>query len=218
MKYKYKTKPFEHQRDALIAGAHKKAYAFLMEMGTGKTKVTIDNAAFLYQDKQISTLVVIAPNSVYQNWKDELNTHCPCETNIFMYKIHKEYKYDDSKLNVVLMNVEAFSHKSGVKYLEDILKVCGSDVMMVIDESTTIKNRTAKRTKSLIKLGKLTKYRRILTGSPVTKSPLDLFAQFEFLGLGYLEQIIFMCFELGIVSCTILLMSQVKEYPYQVFI
>jgi len=186
MKYEYKTKPFEHQRNALIAGAHKKAYAFLMEMGTGKTKVTIDNASFLYQDKQISTLVVVAPNSVYQNWKDEIETHCPCDTNIFMYKIHKTYMYDETKLNVVLMNVEAFSHKSGVKYLEDILKLYGSDTMMVIDESTTIKNRTAKRTKSLIKLGKLTKYRRILTGSPVTKSPLDLFAQFEFLQSGLL--------------------------------
>jgi len=186
MKYKYKTEPFKHQREALQAGGLKKLYAFLMEMGTGKTKVTIDNAAFLYQDKQINTLVVIAPNSVYQNWKDEIKTHCPCDTNIFMYKIHKKYIHDDSKLNVVLMNVEAFSHKSGVKYLQDILKICGSDVMMVIDESTTIKNRSAQRTKSLIKLGKLTKYRRILTGSPVTKSPLDLFAQFEFLQSGLL--------------------------------
>jgi SNF2 family DNA or RNA helicase len=53
--------------------------------------------------------------------------------------------------------------------------------MMVIDESTTIKNKSAKRTKNLIKLGIDIKYKRILTGSPVTKSPLDLFSQCAFL-------------------------------------
>ena len=184
--YEYKTKPFEHQREALIQGAHRKGFAYLMEMGTGKTKVTIDNAAYLYLENKISLMVVVAPNSVYQNWKDEISLHCPCDTNIFTYKIDKKFLYDESKLNVVLMNVEAFSHKSGVKYLEEILKVCGADVMMVVDESTTIKNRTAQRTKSLIKLGKMTEYRRILTGSPITKSPLDLFAQFEFLQSGLL--------------------------------
>ena len=53
---------------------------------------------------------------------------------------------------------------------------------MVVDESTSIKNRTAKRTKSIVKLGKQAKYRRILTGSPITKNPMDLYAQCAFLG------------------------------------
>jgi SNF2 family DNA or RNA helicase len=52
---------------------------------------------------------------------------------------------------------------------------------MAIDESTTIKNPDAKRTKNIVKLGEQSKYRRILTGSPVTKSPLDLYKQCEFL-------------------------------------
>jgi SNF2 family DNA or RNA helicase len=50
-----------------------------------------------------------------------------------------------------------------------------------IDESTTIKNPQAKRTRAIVELGTKSKYRRILTGSPVTKSPLDLFAQCYFL-------------------------------------
>ena len=52
---------------------------------------------------------------------------------------------------------------------------------MAIDESTTIKTPTAKRTKNIIGLGKMSKYRRIMTGSPVTKNPLDLYTQCEFL-------------------------------------
>jgi SNF2 family DNA or RNA helicase len=53
--------------------------------------------------------------------------------------------------------------------------------MMAIDESTTIKNPSAKRTKNIISLGKHAKYRRIMTGSPITKNPLDLYTQCEFL-------------------------------------
>ena len=52
---------------------------------------------------------------------------------------------------------------------------------MAIDESTTIKNPDAKRTKNICKLARHAKYRRILTGSPVTKSPLDLYKQCDFL-------------------------------------
>ena len=46
---------------------------------------------------------------------------------------------------------------------------------MAIDESTTIKNPKAKRTKNILSLGDICKYRRIMTGSPVTRNPLDLY-------------------------------------------
>ncbi|HHZ94893.1 MAG TPA: ATP-dependent helicase, partial [Flavobacteriales bacterium] len=59
--YQYKTKPYQHQRDALNKGALSKNYAYFMEMGTGKTKVIIDNVAYLYQHKEIKEVIVIAP-------------------------------------------------------------------------------------------------------------------------------------------------------------
>ena len=52
---------------------------------------------------------------------------------------------------------------------------------VALDESTTIKNRSAKRTKNILALGKISHKKRILTGSPITKSPLDLFTQCQFL-------------------------------------
>ncbi len=58
---------------------------------------------------------------------------------------------------------------------------------MAIDESTTIKSPTASRTKSVLKLRALAKYRRILTGAPVTKSPLDLYTQCFFLDPDFLD-------------------------------
>lgn len=181
-KYIYKTQPYEHQRQALIKGAKLKNFAYFMEMGTGKTKVAIDNAAYLYKEKQIQLVIVIAPNSVYQNWIKEIETHCPVEDyNIFVHKVDKKFQYLADKLNFYLINVEAFSHQSGVQTLMPILLNLGRYTMMILDESTTIKNREAKRTKAICKLGTMAVYKRILTGSPITKSPLDLYTQCSFL-------------------------------------
>tara|TARA_R110000765_G_scaffold102324_1_gene191144 strand:- start:57 stop:1148 length:1092 start_codon:yes stop_codon:yes gene_type:complete len=77
------------------------------------------------------------------------------------------------------MNVEALSTKKGVEFAARFLRC--HRTMMAIDESTTIKNPDAKRTKNICALGEHAAYRRILTGSPVTKSPLDLYKQCEFL-------------------------------------
>jgi len=77
------------------------------------------------------------------------------------------------------MNVEAFSTKKGVAFASKFLNC--HNTLIAIDESTTIKNPGAKRTKNILGLSKYSKYRRILTGSPVTKSPLDLYTQCQFL-------------------------------------
>ena len=77
------------------------------------------------------------------------------------------------------MNVEAFSTKKGVAFANKFLNC--HNTLIAIDESTTIKNPGAKRTKNILALSKNSKYRRILTGSPVTKSPLDLYTQCQFL-------------------------------------
>jgi SNF2 family DNA or RNA helicase len=53
---------------------------------------------------------------------------------------------------------------------------------MVVDESTRIKTPRAQRTKRILGLGRHAKYRRILTGTPVTQSPFDIYSQFAFLG------------------------------------
>ena len=188
--YKYKTEPFKHQRQSLIEGAKPYNFAYFMEMGTGKTKVAIDNAAYLYQAQKIDYVFVIAPNSVYQNWKKEIDIHCPEETNIYIWKVSKDktFKMDPNKLTFVLMNVEALSHASCKKWLESKLQKHGMRSMIILDESTSIKNLKASRTKAIIKIGQLARFKRILTGSPITKSPLDLFSQCAFLDkklLGY---------------------------------
>jgi SNF2 family DNA or RNA helicase len=118
MEFTYKTTPFEHQRSALKAGAQSNNFAYFMEMGTGKTKVTIDNASYLFCEKKINYAIVIAPNSVYLNWEKEINTHCSVPVKIFKHKFDEfidPILTDPLVLNWYLINVEAMSHSSGIK-------------------------------------------------------------------------------------------------------
>jgi len=181
MSHNYKTQPYEHQRVALRKGATQSVFGFFMEQGTGKTKVTIDNAVYLYNMQLLDTVYVLAPNSVYTNWKKEIEAHSSANNYIYQHKIDKKFYPKKDKLNWYLMNIEAFSHKSGYNKGLELVEQKGLTTMMVVDESTTIKNRTAKRTKNVIKLGKGVRYKRILTGTPITKSPLDLWSQIGFL-------------------------------------
>lgn len=189
--YPFKTEPFEHQLKAWDMSKDEKSFALFMEMGTGKSKVTLDTAAYLYDNGKIDSLLILAPKGAYRNWHlNEIPTHLP-DHILYRYAIwsasprKKDKMYLDDivrasdDLRIVIMNVEAFSSPKGVKWATSFLNT--SRAMMVVDESTTIKNPTAKRTKAIIKLGRMAKYRRILTGEPVTRDPLDLYSQCDFL-------------------------------------
>ena len=188
--YKFKTEPYEHQKDALKKCYDKEAFAIFAEMGTGKTKIALDNACILYNRGKIDRLLVVAPKGAYMTWFDqEIPTHVPdyIEKNVVIWKQSTSQKYmselrsmmnNNFELKIMIMNVEAFSSKRGVDFAR--LFLIGRS-MMIVDESTTIKNPKAKRTKAILDLRKETKYRRILTGSPVTQSPMDLWAQMDFL-------------------------------------
>jgi SNF2 family DNA or RNA helicase len=188
MAYNYKTEPYKHQIDALEKAAHHVEWAFFMDMGTGKTKTTIDNIGLLYHERKINSAVVVAPKSVYLNWEKEIDTHLPdaITRHIHSWNVTKNKKFDPFKnklcgsLTILLINVEALSTKRGLESVSKFLQL-NKHTFFVIDESTTIKNPQAKRTKNILALAKLSKYRRILTGSPVTKSPLDLYTQCAFL-------------------------------------
>jgi SNF2 family DNA or RNA helicase len=185
-KYPYKTTPYEHQRNALNQSAEQTQWAYFMEMGTGKTKVTIDNIAYLYLQRKINSVLIIAPKSVYLNWETEIEIHMPdvLKYKIYKWNVDKDKDYhalNSSKdLKIFLINVEALSTKRGFEGCKDYL-ITNSLNFVALDESTTIKNRSAKRTKNILALQKLARVRRILTGSPITKSPLDLYTQCQFL-------------------------------------
>ena len=191
MNYKFKTKPYKHQLTALEKSWDKEEYAYFMEMGTGKSKVLVDNIGMLYDKGLINAALIIAPKGVYRNlYSSEipihLASHVQHKTVLWTASTSKakdkEYQSlfeNDYDLHILVMNVEAFSTKKGVEFAGKFLRT--HKTLMAVDESTSIKTPTAKRTKAITDLALLAKYRRILTGSPVTKSPLDLYSQCNFL-------------------------------------
>ncbi len=169
---------------------------------TGKTKVLLDDAADIYlnggDEGKIDTLIIIAPNGVHAQWVNEqipehltqsvawvggYTVAAPSMEQARRLRKAKEFK---DGLRIVAIHIDMMSHASGKTLLRELL--LSSRAMLVVDESSRIKDSASKRTKALLELGRLAKYRRILTGTPISQGVEDLYSQFAFLDkniLGY---------------------------------
>jgi hypothetical protein len=190
-------KPMEHQVRVFGLSREREAFALFMEQGTGKSRVIVDTACYLFQKKLITGVLVIAPNSMKDPWVDEVELMSPEAVRYRTY-VHRagggkaaiedfrEICQPGKSLAWLIINIEAFSSAKGLNVADDFMKK--HRVLMVVDESTSIKSNSAKRSKNVIKVGKGAAYRRVLTGTPVTQGPLDLYVPFKFLDpaiLGY---------------------------------
>ena len=211
MSFLFKTKPMEHQVRAYDFAHDKDYFAWFMEMGTGKTKTTIDLASNWYKEGLIDAVLVIAPNGVHTQWgKEQIPIHSPIDFTAVVFKstaskalkdkIHSIIYDPEPKLKWFMVNVEAFSYPTYLSLFRTFLE--NWRTFIVIDESTGIKNPDAKRTMNIIRGLSITKYRgksvisctplsvkrAILTGTPITNSPFDLWAMFEFLKPSYFNR------------------------------
>jgi|TARA_R110001592_G_scaffold7308_3_gene41053 SNF2 family DNA or RNA helicase len=196
--YKYKLKPFDHQVTALKQGWDRQEFGYFMEMGTGKSKVLIDNIGLLFLASKINFALIIAPKGVYRNWvakeiPEHMSDDVPHRVIRWVSGGTKKQqaemqsvKQPFAGLTIFVMNVEAFSSVKGNAAGQWLSRIRGPHGLIAIDESTTIKNHKAKRSKHLMKIADGFNYRRLLTGSPVTKSPMDIYSQFEFMRKGLL--------------------------------
>ncbi len=195
--YPFKNKPFVHQQAYLQRFWDYPVAALFADMGTGKSFMLINNVAMLYDKGKINGFLIVAPKGVYRNWFDtEIPKHLP---DHIVYRMaiwsptprKAEQKAMDElftvteDLKILVMNVEAFSTAKGTAYAKRFLLV--HNAMMAVDESTTIKTPSSARSKNTEKVGRGARFRRILTGSPVTKSPMDLYQQCAFLSDGCLN-------------------------------
>jgi SNF2 family DNA or RNA helicase len=190
MDYIFKSKPYAHQEKAFVLSREKAEYALLMEQGTGKSKVIVDTGVYLYGLGRINSILLIAPNGVHSKWKiEDFPFSIPDYVDYTCVVWHAGDKKSmeqcetlfntGNTLRILCMNVETFSHQKGVALAKRFLQA--TEALMVVDESSRIKTPGASRTKNIIKLGKYAKYKRILSGTPVVNSPLDLYSQFTFL-------------------------------------
>lgn len=182
----------KYQVEALEQSRDRRAFALFLEMGLGKTRIAIETALHLADRGEIDAVLVIAPKGVYRNWSSlEIPASLPAGIPHLIAVWDASPKSAERRaldqtlepghgLVWLCMNVEGFSSARAPAFAARFL--AAHRAMLVVDESTSIKAPTAARTKAIVALRGKARYRRILTGSPVTKSPLDLYAPCALLG------------------------------------
>jgi SNF2 family DNA or RNA helicase len=192
------TTPFAHQEKARGLSRGREFFALFMEMGTGKSFCdvldTIDHMA-----DGLDGWLVVAPKGTYANWIGEIDKHLPPEIgrDVHLWAgggSKGEQRIIDAlcrqrpagRLRVLVMNVEALSMSKRARMAASRFLASCRAAKMTVDESTCIKTPGSERTKQCVALGRQARWRRILTGMPITKSPLDLYGQFDFLSPGCL--------------------------------
>ena len=202
--YDFVMPPMEHQAKALYLSGDEPDFAYFMEMGTGKTKVAIDNAVHLYLKGLIQAVLVMAPKGAYMNWSSvELPKHTPktVRHRVLVWSslekdqvaLTRQFASRSGELVFLIFNVESMSMGRGPGVAKDFL-MANPRTMWIIDESTCIKNYNSKRSKNILALRRYANYRRILTGDPLTRSPMDIYGQCSFLGadkLGFSSPVAF---------------------------
>ncbi len=179
--------PWDHQVKAFALSKDKPAYGLFMEMGTGKTRVIIDTAAYLYENGLIDMCLVVAyPSAVPMQWVEEaVPTHIPSRIKYKTWvrrpgrKIPEEIFEPCDELKFYALNVEQMQVASGKALVEKLLKsVPNKRILFVFDESSTLKAPRSGRSKFAHKMAPLANYRRILTGTPISQGLHDLYSQF----------------------------------------
>lgn len=198
----------QHQIDGVNKARGKHEFAYLCDYGVGKSAMLLTEYGELEAAGEVDDLLIIAPAGCYQNWvwdkgefqfsevKKNFSQELRNRTIVGFYwssqgKRNKEaldwLLSVEGRPRVLVVNVEALSRPGYARQLcHDFLY--HRRVMMAVDESTTIKGYNSERTKTIIALGRVALYRRILTGMATPNSPMDLYSQFEFLNWRILGQ------------------------------
>lgn len=203
-KYKFKTTPYKHQKEALKK-LIRQGYggALLFEPRCGKSKCTIDWVSIKNMLGHVDRVVIICPNRIIGTWVAEFHIHCPRNYNITVWdavgrKTAPPAVRGTYQLEVVIVNFEAFATpghktKSGRRSKADgrfknrkMLETWMGDkktTAIVVDESHKIKSAAGKAANMIVSMGEKVPYRLILTGTPLTKAKRahDIYMQWKFL-------------------------------------
>lgn len=167
---------FAVQTEALARSNYRPGFAYFMEQGLGKTGTALWEFQTLKNEDKVDQLLVICPNSLKENWREETKLWLETEAKIWpQYDLRKS---KDTPL-IYIMNYEALL-ASGLEVAQNFLQL--GRTMMVLDESSRIKSHAAQTTKKTLLLGKYAVYRRVLTGTPMTQNVMDLWPQLRFIG------------------------------------
>jgi len=198
LKFVPKLKPLSHQARLFEETKDRPGYSIHWEQGTGKTKIALDTFYYLYSIGEVDSLFVIAPNGVQINWiEEEWPKHVP-DNFRGLFKLHY-YQTNRAKTQwhkravegvikaphgaVMAMSYNSIMTEAGKKAAQKFLK--SRRCMYILDESHMIKNPDSKRTKRIVASGRYAKYKRVLTGTPISQGPFDLYPSQRFIDANF---------------------------------
>lgn len=193
-KYTSRVTPFPHQRKAVSLMHEHERYGLFIEMGGGKTKCVVDWYGETRVENSDLKMIIICPKAIFSSWSDELTKHGITDFVIIEGTATKRKKLI-STAPIVIMNYEGIQtfvktkiiNRKNVITQNDLAMFDDPNTAIILDESSKIKNPQAKRSWILVRIFMNTKYRFILTGTPITQSPIDVYNQFRFLDADYLS-------------------------------
>lgn len=185
--YKFKTEPMPTQRIACERAFGRPAFAYFKDMGTGKTKTLIDLACASRMHPLIEAVLIICPIGLRENWVRELAIHSPLPVSPLLLNSDRPQDFEkwlntphDFKWLLVGVESLGISTKAYDMVLQYLTKTRGR-VLTAIDESSKIKNHAALRSTRSHFIGAQSAIRIPMTGTPLAKSVMDLYSQFEFM-------------------------------------
>lgn len=186
-RYKPKVPHLPHMVKVLATMWKRKAYAVLLEMGLCKTAIIIHDAGAMYLEGLVSGVLVLSPKGVHRQWiEEQIPQHLDASirAHLVLWKqkpILKKDMHRKGCLAILSMNIDAIRTKKGFTTAMEFLKLHNGKSYFCIDESHMIKSPSADRTRAAIELGLLAAWRRICTGTPISKNVMDAWSQFKFL-------------------------------------
>lgn len=183
-RYEFKTEPRPYQHRALTLAYGKPGFAFYMDMGTGKTKTSLDLFTAYFLDVKVDRLLVVTKFSTRKNWEREIAIHCPIPTEVMILNTTRPRMFEEfntsatDAFKILIVGTESLAAGNAILYAQKFVDV-STRVGMIVDEAHMIKNHSAVRARNCVKLSKSASYRLIMTGTPVANGPMDVFMQFE---------------------------------------
>ena len=189
----YKTKPFDHQNEAIEWLINNQNGLLLDVPGLGKTLDIIYAAEELKKQKGIEhCLIICGINTLKNNWKKEIQTHSNLDCVIIGEKINSKGKISYSSIKeraeqlyqpidefFIILNVESIRDNT---VIDAIRSSKNKFDMICIDEVHRCKSPTSDQGKNLLKLAKIGTYHYGLTGTILVNNPLDAYMPLKFIG------------------------------------
>lgn len=183
--YGFKRQPRPKQREGLDKTYGLHASALFMDMRTGKTKVAIDWACAMRIEDRIDKVILICPLSLRKNWKREFIKDAPIPIDAYLLDTSKPKDFErwltaKHDFKWLLVGVESLAAGKAIDFCKRFA-LTSVKMLCAVDESSKIKAHNATRSENAVSLARMCEYRMIMTGTPLTKNPLDLYMQYEFI-------------------------------------